>query len=151
MNAHALPFTVLALFTATLAWAEPDSFADLQQIEIEYANRRAEALRSVDAWHEAQLQTLLRAHEQPELRKAILASNWLWRSAVDPRGVVVKFHEDGTVDHVNMTGHWRITGPCEITISPDEHEPIVLKFNSTFTEFGGSRDEISGCRFALEP
>lgn len=158
--------------TAPTAPADQPSpeFARLQQ---EFAKRRAEALRPAVTWYRAQLEALQRKlrdepaatqaalaqalaaaretfwqDDQPELRQALLAAPWLWRSDDDAEGVATTFFADGTVRHIGMRGTWRITGPCEVTISTEEKEQFVLRFNASLSAYEANRHNVSGHRIA---
>jgi hypothetical protein len=49
-----------------------------------------------------------------------------------------------------MNGQWFISGPREVTVTPEDHAPIVLKFNPDLTAYEGDRDEIAGHCFVQE-
>ena len=150
-----------------------DPHSELARLQQEFDRRRADALRPVGCWYRAELEALQQSaseqspeiqneitkalalaretfwqDDQPELRQALLATSWLWRSADDAEGVATKFHSDGTVDHMGMHGTWRITGPCEITIRADEQEQFVLRFNASLSAYEGDRRNVSGCRIS---
>ncbi len=155
---------------AVTAAQRPD---DLSRLQDEYARRRADALRPVAAWYRAQLEVLQRQsagensedrtaitealaavretfwHEdQPELKQALMATDWLWRSSEDADGVSMTFHADGTVEHVGMDGKWRITGPCEVTIETADHARFVLRFNASLSAYEADTSNVSGHRVA---
>src|SRR4051794_27669900 len=156
--------------SAELADASPpaaDRSSDLEQLDREYARRRAEALRPVTMWYRAQLEVLGRKLEkegaavpeararvggtfweddQPELKQALLSRGWIWRSEMDATGVALKFSDDGSVHHVGLNGSWKITGPNEVTVHPDDDAPFVLRFNASLTTFIGDRRGVSGER-----
>jgi hypothetical protein len=148
--------------------APPPELARLQQ---ELEKRRADALRPVEAWYRAQLEAMERKQtdlspeakaaltkalaaarakvweaDQPELRQALLAAQWLWRSNDDAEGVATTFRADGSVHHIGMRGSWRITGPCEVTIQTEDREQFILRFNASLSAYAADRQNVSGVR-----
>jgi hypothetical protein len=112
----------------------------------------------VTAWYRAQLEIL--GHEiekertkvaetfwqddQPELKQALLSPGWIWRSAEDAEGVALTFLNDGSVHHVALNGTWKITGPSEVTVQPDDDDRFILRFNSSLKSFTGDRRGVTG-------
>jgi hypothetical protein len=47
-----------------------------------------------------------------------------------------------------MRGTWRITGPSEVTISTEEKEQFVLRFNASLSAYEANRHNVSGHRIA---
>lgn len=140
---------------------------DLQRLNQEYERRRAEALRPVTAWYRAQLEALAKSLEkegqavaeargkaaesswqddQPELRRALLRPGWIWRSEEDGDGVSLKFLEDGSAHHSGLNGTWRITGPNEVTVQPDNDGKYILRFDASLRTFLGDRRGVEGER-----
>jgi len=172
MKIHLLPLvTVVLIVTAavTPTKADPASNSDairmappnpLEQLRAEYERRRADALRPATAWYRAQLELL--GHElakertkvaetfweddQPELRQALLAIGWIWRSAEDAEGVDLKFLENGSVHHAGLNGTWKITGPSEVTVQSDDDSRFILRFSSSLRSFTGDRRGVTGER-----
>ena len=147
--------------------------SELARLKQEFEKRRADALRPVATWYRAQLEALQRRladeppatqraiaqalaaaretfwqDDQPELRQALLAAPWLWRSVLDADGVATTFHADGSVGHVGMRGTWQITGPCEVTIRTDDDGQFVLRFNASLSAYEADRRNVSGHRIA---
>jgi hypothetical protein len=164
-----LAFAEPAIGIGTATTDQPPS--ELARLQQEFDRRRAEALRPVASWYRAQLEALQRTlsdqppvtqtaiakalaaaretfwqDDQPELKKALLAASWLWRSSDDAEGVATTFRADGSVEHVGMHGTWRITGPCEVTIQTDAHEQFVLRFNASLSAYEADRSNVSGHR-----
>jgi len=144
---------------------------EIERLQQEFERRRAEALRPVAAWYREQLEKLqkkllseapgseakvaeaLRAareafwqQDQPELKQALLRSTWLWRSDDDPRGVPVTFRCDGTVEHIGMRGTWRVSGPSEVTITTQDSERYILRFNTSLNAYEADHHNVSGIR-----
>jgi len=111
------------------------------QTELSQQNRETEA---------ALAKTLASAREvyarldQPNLRRALINSTWIWRSNRDTNAVVTVFHADGTTAHIAMQGRWRISGPNEVTISTEGDGDYILKFKPSLKGFEGDRDGILG-------
>ena len=132
----------------------------LEQLQAEYARKRADALRPVTSWYRAQLEILGRKVEnertnvaetfwqddQPELKQVLLCPGWIWRSAEDAVGVALTFLDNGSVHHTGLNGTWKITGPSEVTIQPDDDDRFVLRFNSSLKTFTGDRRGVTGER-----
>lgn len=144
---------------------------EIERLQQEFERRRAEALRPVAAWYREQLETLqkklsaeapgsetklaeaLKAareafwqQDQPELKQALLRSTWLWRSDDDSRGVPVTFRCDGTVEHIGMRGTWRVSGPSEVTITTQDSERYILRFNTSLNAYEADHHNVSGIR-----
>ncbi|EDY16804.1 hypothetical protein CfE428DRAFT_5613 [Chthoniobacter flavus Ellin428] len=160
--------------TATATAAIPHPLNEATRLQQEFESRRAAALRPVLAWYRARLEALQQTEEspeaqeaiaraltsaretfwqedQPELRQALLAQPWLWRSEDDAEGVATSFHPDGSVVHIGMRGTWRITGPCEVTILTEADERFVLRFNASLSAYEADRRNVSGRRLAAVP
>jgi len=154
--------------------AKSPAFNEVARLQEEFDRRRATALRPVLAWYRASLEELQQTEEspeaqeaiaralkstretfwqddQPELRQALLAQPWLWRSVDDATGVATSFHADGSVVHIGMRGAWRITGPCEVTILTEAGERFVLRFNASLSAYEADRSNVSGHRLASVP
>jgi hypothetical protein len=137
--------------------AKPDP---LEQLQAEYERKRADALRPVTTWYRAQLEVLGHQIEkertnvaetfwqddQPELKQALLSPGWIWRSAEDSEGVALRFLNNGSVHHAGLNGTWKITGPSEVTIQPDDDDRFILRFNSSLKSFTGDRRGVIGER-----
>lgn len=137
--------------------SQPDS---LKQLQAEYERRRADALRPVTTWYRAQLEILgiqvekertkmaetFWQDDQPELKQALLCPDWIWRSAEDAEGVALIFLDNGSVHHAGLNGTWKITGPSELTIQPDDDDRFILRFNSSLKSFTGDRRGVIGER-----
>ena len=144
---------------------------ELTRLQQEFDGRRATAMRPVAAWYRARLEALQRTEQspdaleaiakalataretfwqddQPELRQALLAQPWLWRSSDNAEGVATAFNPNGTVVHIGMRGTWRITGPCEVTIHTDAGEQFILRFNASLSAYEADRSNVSGHRIA---
>jgi len=175
MKLRLLPLvTIVLIVTAavTPTNADPASDSDvarlappnpLEQLQAEYEQRRADALRPATTWYRAQLEVLglqiakertkvaetFWQDDQPELRLALLSTGWIWRSAEDAEdaeGADLKFLEDGSVHHRGLNGTWKITGPSEVTVQPDDDSRFVLRFSSSLKSFTGDRRGVTGER-----
>src|SRR4051812_33435006 len=148
-----IPFLLATAFVLCSSLSPADEATPptkLQKLNAAYERKRAEALRPVTAWYRAQLEALGReiqqeqrqveqakrqlaetfwADDQPELRAALLGHRWVWRSELDGVGVPVEFAADGSVQHEGLHGTWKITGPSEITVQPEDDGAFVLRFN----------------------
>ena len=85
--------------------------------------------------------------EEP-LKKALLESKWSWIALNGEGGVVMTFHEDGTVNHRGMGGTWKITGPRDVKIIYTDGNSILLHFDETLDSYKrlGSKDQLHGSR-----
>lgn len=142
---------------------------EFERLRQEFDRGRAHVLRPVLGQYIAQLETLQKSIvernraaeaevaealkaakeefvqvDQPELRRAILRSGWIWRSDDDRNGVITAFHADGSVEHFALRGAWQITGPNEITITTDGDGQYVLHFNASLRGFAGDQQGILG-------
>jgi hypothetical protein len=157
--------TALLIGITTRTNAEPASDSpvtanSLEQLQAEYERRRADALRPVTAWYRAQLEILGHQLEeertkvaetfwqddQPELKQTLLSPGWIWRSAEDAEGVALTFLNDGSVQHAGLHGTWKITGPSEVTVQPNDDDRFILRFNSSLKSFTGDRRGVTGER-----
>ena len=144
---------------------------EIERLQQEFDRRRAEALRPVAAWYREQLETLqkrlfteapgseakvaeiLKAakeafwqEDQPELKQALLRSTWLWRSDYDPHGVPMTFRDESAVEHIGMRGTWRISGPSEVTITTEDGDRYLLRFNTSLSAYEADHHNVSGVR-----
>ncbi len=178
MNPIFLASVICALLAAplfaepTATRAEP-ALNELKCLKQEHDRRRAAALRPLAGWYRSRLEELQRRaadspestraeiaqavaaaresfwqEDQPELREALIASPWLWRSDEDSEGVTTVFRPNGTVEHVGMSGTWRITGPCEVTLMAEGWYQFILRFNASLSAYEGDHRGVSGHRIA---
>jgi len=154
--------------------ATPKPLTELTRLQKEFDQRRSTAIRPVMAWYRAQLEALQRTeqsaeaqqaitkalkaareafwqNDQPELWQALVAQPWIWRSSEDAEGVTTSFKPDGSVVHIGMRGIWRITGPCEVTVTNEADEQFILRFNASLSAYEANRKNVSGHRLALSP
>jgi hypothetical protein len=149
---------------------------EIERLQQEFEHRRAEALRPISAWYRGQLEILRKKlyleapgseakvaevlqaakeafwqEDQPELKEEVVRSTWLWRSDYDPRGVAVTFRSDGTVEHIGLRGTWRISGPSEITVTPQDDDPYVLRLNTSLSAYEADQHNVSGVRMPATP
>jgi hypothetical protein len=146
----------------------------IENLRNEYDQRRTNSLRALTEWYISQLQALRKTdggqdrrveselaaalkdaresyweQDQPELRQALLAGKWIWKSDDDGNGVMLTFRPDGVAEHIGMHTTWRITGPSEVTLSADGDGKYVLHFNSSLHAFEGDRRGVFGTSASL--
>jgi hypothetical protein len=138
---------------------------ELRRLNAEYELKRARALRPLTAWYRAELERLGKQiqkegkavedakhslartfweDDQPELKAALLSQKWVWRSQEDGAGVPLEFSASGAVNHPGLHGTWKVTGPNEVTVQPDDDGAFVLRFNASMTLFEGNRRGVTG-------
>jgi len=139
----------------------------------DYLQRRVDALQTITARYETDLEALLKKltqnndldgalfvrkeleasrgafaqESQADLKTALLATNGHGTSKAE-KGVAMTFQKGGSVSHIGMHGKWQITGPREVTIteSTDGHN-YVLRFNSMLSSYDQAAGPIHGRRW----
>ena len=164
------PLAIYALcltsaFAQTTNTKEPGELVRLRQ---DYNQKRANALKPIDATYRQQLELLMRNltsrnqldaailvrkeldelsttdAEKAPLRKALLESKWSWNSPE----VVMTFKEDGTVSHIGMHGTWKITGRNEVKLVESGSRVRTFRFDEALQTYKQveKSDPIHGSR-----
>ena len=162
----------LMLEAQTPATKETEELARLKNT---FEQKRADALKPVNAWYETQLENARKKLTQKgdlegalqvqnelktfresslrestdEFKKALLSTTWSWSEIPNDRGVEMTFKDEPTVSHIGMRGTWKITGPREVTLI-EGGVTHVFRFDQKITEYqkvGGTGKPIFGRRW----
>jgi hypothetical protein len=146
---------VTSLFAQTAPLKEPEELVRLRQA---YNQKRADAVKPIDASYRQQLEMLVRSmtsrnqldaailvrkeiaklteaeSDEAPFKRALLQSKWTWIGSDGAKDVVMTFHSDGTVSHRAMHANWKITGSREVTIL-DPAGDLVLRFDEALNNY----------------
>lgn len=159
-----------AFSPSSLVYGQALAKSELGELTNAYEKRRAEALKPVKTWYQAQLETLQKKYVQnndleaavmvkdelevvrrelgddnfPDLRIALLGNHWSWSSKPTDKGVEMTFFPDGKVSHIGMKGTWVISGARELTLVEDKGEKRILKFDASLKSYRQTNGQVYG-------
>jgi hypothetical protein len=146
---------------------------EIELLKAMYTKKRADALKPVASWYQAQLESMQKKYTQKGnldgalgiqaeikrfqegsvdendglLKRALLRHTWSWSDSPTEKGIEMTFKDDPTVAHVGMHGNWKITGNREVTIIDSGNTKTVLRFDENVTEYRQVGGNLLGHRW----